>query len=162
MSTTPARVGKLYAYFLEMSDRIISCIVHQDMNLPRTGDRMYHVLENTLANGNREEYNNLIWNDISLTNIQKELLTPANGVINTVKLDFSIYLKIIKFLQGETKRKDIIYLSKTRNYLCHFGLQEYMGEPDFREQLYLMTCHFKNFNFPEDLLESIVNDICNF
>ena len=159
--STSARVGKLYAYFLDISKRIISCIVHQDMGVPEEGDKLYDFLARSLANGSEEGYNYFIWNDIPLTRVQRNLLAPENRIINVKKLDFSIYLKIIELLRENIKRREIRYLINTRNNLCHFGLGECMGKKDFKDQLDFMTIHFEDFNFPKCFLESRLNLILN-
>ena len=157
--STPARVGKLYAYFLDISNRIIRCIVHEEMHVPQMGDAMYNVLVNKLASGNTEKYNNTINNNSFLSRVQKELLAPESQTINVEKLDFSIYVQIFLLLGGNRHRNEIRYLINSRNYLCHFAIQGRMTEEDFMMALTNMTNQFEAFNFCRDFLEDRLNFI---
>ena len=157
--STPARVGKLYAYFLDISNRIVRCIVHQEMRVPQMGDAMYKVLVNKLASENTERYNNTINNNSFLSRVQKELLAPESQTINVEKLDFSIYVQIFLLLGGNRHRSEIKYLINSRNYLCHFAIRGCMAEEDFMMALTNMTNQFEAFNFCRDFLEDRLNFI---
>ena len=157
--STPARVGKLYAYFLDISNQIIQSIVHKEMDLPQMGHEMYQYLVNKLASGNTERYNNTINNNYFLSRVQKELLAPESQTINVEKLDFSIYVQIFLLLGGNRHRIEIKYLINSRNYLCHFAIQGRMTEEDFMMALTNMTNQFEAFNFRRDDLEKRLNVI---
>ena len=157
--STPARVGKLYAYFLDISNRIIRNIVHEEMHVPQTGDAMYNVLVNKLASGNTERYNNTINDNTFLSNLQKKLLAPESQTIEVEKLDFSIYVQIFLLLGGNIHRSGIKYLINLRNYLCHFSIRGCMAEDDFMMALTNMTNQFEAFNFCRDFLENRLNFI---
>ena len=76
--STCARVGKLYAYFLEVSNHYIDFLVHKDMRVPKTGNEMLNVLVRRLANGNWNTYIRLIQDERYLSGSHKKLLTPAS------------------------------------------------------------------------------------
>ena len=157
--STPARVGKLYAYFLDISNLIIRRIVHEEMRLSQMGHEMYNDLVNRLASGNTERYNNTINNNNFLSRVQKELLAPESQTINVENLDFSIYVQIFLLLGGNRHRSEIKYLINSRNYLCHFAIRGCMAEEDFMMALTNMTNQFEAFNFCRDFLEDRLNFI---
>ena len=157
--STPARVGKLYAYFLDISNLIIRRIVHGEMHLSQMGDEMYNDLVNRLASGNTERYNNTINNNSFLSRVQKELLAPESQTINVENLDFSIYVQIFLLLGGNRHRNEIRYLINSRNYLCHFAIRGCMAEEDFMMALTNMTNQFEAFNFRRGFLEDRLNFI---
>ena len=156
--STCARVGKLYAYFLEVSQYFMDSLVHEEMEVARTGDGMFQDLSGRLANGEDgrnipETYRRLIRADDSLSNLQKQLLAPDSGIINVNRLDFSIYLKIFIYLGGNIERNDVRYMCNLRNTLCHCPLQDSMSQVEFMELCDNMTNEFREFNFSDGFLE---------
>ena len=151
--STCARVGKLYAYFLEVSHYFMDYLVHGDMCVPKIGETMLEVLVKRLAKGNWQKYIRLIQEEISLSSFQKKLLTPASGIIDIEELDFSIYVKIFTYLGGDIKRNDIKYMCSLRNELCHHPFQRYMSQEEFWELCDNMTSEFKALGFSDAFLE---------
>ena len=151
--STSARVGKLYAYFLEVSNHFMGCLVHTDMCVPKTGNEMLDVLVRNLANGNWNTYIRLIQEEIYLSSFQKRLLTPASRIIDIEELDFSIYIKIFKYVGGDIERADVNFMCKLRNRLCHRPLELSMSQEEFWELSDYMTSEFRALGFSDAFLE---------
>ena len=116
---TSKNVGKLYAFFLEVSKEIVKFKLYQELKVPREGHRMYEELVQRLRGGCIRVYKRYIWNFENLDNYSEKFLTPEENVIDVKKLNISMYAKIIQLLSRDKQDKVMKYLIKKRNYLCH-------------------------------------------
>ena len=90
------RKAMLYAFFLEISKKVVYDIVHQRQQVPVNGEGMYLFLQDRFTNYFEGRYKEKINNCEFLLEYQKKQLLPENGEINLQELDFTMYMNILK------------------------------------------------------------------
>ena len=159
---TSRKVGKLYAFFLEVSKKIVHFILHEEQKVPEQGHKMYEQLVKWLAGGNKTLYKRKIMNNQNISWKQKEILTPQNQTIDTASLDFSMYVTIMNLLK--IKKGVIPFMIDTRNDLCHYSvalLEQNMTEEDFVEKWYIIAIKLELYGLDRNFLDwcwSVIND----
>ena len=144
--------GKLYVYFLKIAREVIYKRLHEK-GFPNGGKAMYQYLE-------KQKKLKLIENSEYLSNRQKQLLLPKNGIIDPEKLDVTMYAQICIFLGYE---KDfMLFMIKTRNALCHPSmtkLKKDLSDEDFDADWKLTTDSFIHYHVDHKLLDKCKEDI---
>lgn len=119
-NSTSEKYGQLYVFFLEVCRSFIDNKLHVGMGVPEDGEEMYAYLDEKSYDSYQEPYEEIISSLEYLSEREKEILRPSDGIIKVENLDFVIYLKIIRFLGRNWKYKNLSrYMIKVRNHLCH-------------------------------------------
>ena len=153
---TGKEVGKLYAYFLEACAGFIYRVIHKRWRIRGPGEGMYEDLVKLLAGGYPTTYRNKIMEHKHLSDTQRACLTPADGIIDKEKLDFTIYVQIYSMLGGSIFSNPMKFMINTRNRLCHHSLvllRQSMTESDFYEEWRVMRMHFQQLNLGRGFLD---------
>ena len=155
------RKAMLYAFFLEIVKVVVSKIVHQDLEVPENGKKMYLYFEDRFKSYN--EYAAAVNNCEFLSGYQREQLLPENGVINLEELDFTMYMNILALLKETKKRRSLInYMKKLRNNLCHISfisLKKGMSHQEFKDELNCMAFYFKQCSVDTKLIDTCKKEI---
>lgn len=142
---------KLYAYFHEVCLNFIYTSVHQKHSIPETGDGMYRYLSEHLPRiHGKRTYDETIQDAPFLSQEQKGLLTPENGVINLARVDVALYIQINCLLDEERRGHRWKFLIDARNTVSHLAMQKLYGMESaetFDSDLYLLNRSFKKFGF---------------
>ena len=87
---------------------------------------------------------------------QRACLTPADGIIDKEKLDFTIYVQIYSILGRSIFSNPMKFMINTRNRLCHRSLvllRQNMTESYFYEEWQVMRWHFQRLNLEKQFLD---------
>ena len=152
---TCRRNGELYAFFLEIANRVVYDIVHHRLRVPVNGTNMYRHLQDYCQGGYIEKINTSEF----LSDYQKKELLKyeRNGEINLEKLDFTMYMKIYELLGGDTNTDLLKYLRLIRNNLCHvslISLNQGMDQKCFKAKLNSMAYYFKSYGVDRTLVDT--------
>ena len=153
---TGTEVGKLYAYFLEACARFIYRDIHKQLGIRDPGEGMYEDLVRLLAGGCRTRYRDKIMEHEHFSDTQRACLTPADGIIDKEKLDFTIYVQIYSILGRSIFSNPMKFMINTRNRLCHRSLvllRQNMTESYFYEEWQVMRWHFQRLNLEKQFLD---------
>ena len=157
------RKGMLYAFFLKIAKIVVCKIVHQQLKVPVNGKEMYRYLQDFVKNrcpGGYKEYINDCW---FLLDYQKKELLPESGEIDLEKMDFTMYMSILKLIQKNYIETGMIrYLKDLRKEFCHvsfISLEQGMSQEEFKIELNLMEIGFNQHGIDNRLVKMCKEDI---
>ena len=162
MTTNVEIVGKFYSSFLDQSSEFVYQILQeilQELNNSNdmTGREIYKALVNQVGEGDESKYRNRIRKEVIIKE-QREILKPRNGEIDVERLDFNMYVIIIRLLIGDTGEDCMRSFKELRKSLCHYSVDSVLNDKrnmeDFHKELDLTndiyeTCNLKR----EDLTD---------
>ena len=162
MATNVEIVGKFYSSFLDQSSEFVHQILQeilQELNNSNdmTGREIYKALVNQVGEGDERNYRNRIRKEVIIKE-QREILKPRNGIIDVERLDFNMYVIIIRLLIGDTGEDCMRSFKELRQSLCHYSVDSVLNDKrnmeDFHKELDLTndiyeTCNLKR----EDLTD---------
>ena len=162
MTRNAVIVGNFYGSFLELSSNFFHQLLQkilQERNNSNamTGREIYKALVNQVGEGDESKYRNRIRKEVIIKE-QREILKPRNGEIDVERLDFNMYVIIIRLLIGDTGEDCIRSFKELRKSLCHYSVDSVLNDKrnmeDFHKELDLTNDMYETFNFKrEDLTD---------
>ena len=122
-----------------------------------TGREIYKALVNQVGEGDEGKYRQRIRRR-GIIREQRNILKPRNGEIDVERLDFNMYVIIIRLLIGDTGEDCMRSFKELRKSLCHYSVDSVLNDKrnmeDFHKELDLTndiyeTCNLKR----EDLTD---------
>ena len=122
-----------------------------------TGREIYKALVNQVGEGDERKYRQRIRRR-GIIREQRNILKPRNGEIDVERLDFNMYVIIIRLLIGDTGEDCMRSFKELRKSLCHYSVDSVLNDKrnmeDFHKELDLTndiyeTCNLKR----EDLTD---------
>ena len=155
-------VGNFYGSFLELSSnfvhQLLQKILQERSNSNAvTGREIYKALVNQVGEGDEGKYRQRIRRR-GIIRAQRKILKPRNGEIDVERLDFNMYVIIIRLLIGDTGEDCMRSFKELRQSLCHYSVDSVLNDKrnmeDFHKELDLTndiyeTCNLKR----EDLTD---------
>ena len=150
------KVGKLYAFILEVSKEYVKFKLHQELKVPKESGEIYRQLVLRTRGGDNTKYKRFISKHEKLSNENKRFLTPQNGVVDVESMDFSKYAMIIRLLSRPSKVMQ--YMTDKRNKICHYSvisLDSNMTDEILVYKWYDMLIHFEGYKIDKEFLRSL-------
>ena len=163
MTTNVEIVGKFYSSFLDQSSEFVHQILQeilQELNNSNdmTGREIYKALVNQVGEGDEGKYRQRIRRR-GIIREQRNILKPRNGEIDVERLDFNMYVIIIRLLIGDTGEDYMRSFKELRKSLCHYSVDSVLNDKrnmeDFHKELDLTNDMYETFNFKREDLANL-------